>query len=173
MAKRLLRVLLLSVIVTIPAQAGKLFKIVDADGNVTYQSSPPSGNSGSIEQRDIYGGEDPEEDAINRDRAALNHPVTLYAIKKCRPCDNARIQLQERKIPFKEKDPTSSPKLYKAFTELVNGTTVPAVAVGDNIVLDYTKDSLGQALDAAGYPALEKKETEETIETEEQADELQ
>lgn len=173
MAKRLLRVLLLSVIVTIPAQAGKLFKIVDADGNVTYQSSPPSGNSGSIEQRDIYGGEDPEEDVINRDRAALNYPVTLYAIKKCRPCDNARIQLQERKIPFKEKDPTSSPKLYKAFTELVNGTTVPAVAVGDNIVLDYTKDSLGQALDAAGYPALEKKETEESNETEEQADELQ
>ena len=169
MTYRVLVVLLLSAFMTVPSQAGKLFKIVDEDGNVTYQSAPPHGSDDSVEQRDIYGGEDPEEDASNRDRAALNYPVTLYAIRKCKPCDNARTQLQERKIPFEEKDPTSSPELYKAFKELVNGTTVPAVAVGDNIVANYSKDNLGQALDAAGYPSLEKKEV---TESEEQAESL-
>ncbi|MEE8388470.1 MAG: glutaredoxin family protein [Acidiferrobacterales bacterium] len=156
MAERLLIVLLLSVVMTMPAHAEQLFKIIDEHGNVTYQKAPPS-SGGSIERRDIYGGEDPADEVIARDRAALNHPVTLYAIKKCKPCDNARAQLQKREIPFEEKDPTSDAKLYKAFTELIYGTTVPAITVGENVITAYSKESLEQALDAAGYPPLEKE----------------
>ena len=163
MAERLLMALLMSVFMTMPAQAERLFKIVDEHGNVTYQKAP-SYSGGSIERRDIYGGEDPADEEIARDRAALNHPVTLYAIKRCKPCDNARAQLQKRKIPFKEKDPTSDAKLYKAFTELIYGTTVPAITVGENIVNDYSKKTLEQALDAAGYPPIEKEGEEQTDE---------
>lgn len=161
MINRLLLVLLLSVSVALPASAERLFKTVDEDGNVTYQSFPPSDGSGTSEQRDIYGGEDPEDDFINRDRAALNYPVTLYAIANCKPCDNARTQLTEREIPFDEKDPTSSPELYKTFKELVNGTSVPALSVGTNVISHYTKDNLKQALDTAGYPPLRKEEPKE------------
>ncbi len=166
MTERYFFALALAVFMILPTHAERLFKIVDEHGNVTYQTAPPSGD-GSVEQRDIYGGEEPADEDIARDRAALNHPVTLYAIRKCKPCDNARTLLQERQIPFEEKDPTSDPKLYKTFKELVNGTTVPAITVGENVVADFTKENLNQALDAAGYPGLEEKK-----EAEEQADEL-
>lgn len=167
MIKRLLIALVLSVFMTIPAHAERLFKVVDEHGNVTYQTAPPSGDGGTVELREIYGGEDPAEEAIARDRAALNHPVILYAIKKCKPCDRARAQLQKRKVPFEEKDPTSDAKLYKKYTEMVDGTNVPGLSVGENVVADYTADALKKALDEAGYPALEEKK-----EGEQQTDEF-
>ena len=107
MIVRSLIVLLLSAFLVMPVYADRLFKVVDEDGNVTYQTAPPSGDEGTTEQREISGGEGPSEEAIAMDRATANYPVTLFAIKNCKPCDNARAQLQARKIPFEEKDPTS------------------------------------------------------------------
>ncbi|MFV1997216.1 MAG: glutaredoxin family protein [Acidiferrobacterales bacterium] len=159
-------VLVLSVFVVMPTRAERLFKIVDEQGNVTYQTAPPTGDD-SVEQRDIYGGEGPAEEEIARERATFDYPVTLYAIKKCKPCDQAREQLQKRKVPFDEKDPTSDAKLYQKYTKMVDGTNVPGLSIGENIVADYTEEALGKALDAAGYPPLEKKG-----EDEEQTDEL-
>ncbi len=167
MAERFLIALVLSVIVIVPSHAERLFKIVDENGNVTYQAAPPLDVEGSVEQREIVGGEDPAEETIARERAVLNYPVTLYAIKKCKPCDTARKQLQDRDVPFKEKDPTSDDKLYKEFTEMINGTTVPAISVGEKVVTEYTQENLKKALDTAGYPSLEDKK-----EGEEQTDEL-
>ncbi len=168
MAERFLIALILSVAVIAPSHAERLFKIVDEQGNVTYQTAPPaSDEDGSVEQREIAGGEDPADETIARERAMLNFPVTLYAIKKCKPCDEARKQLQDRDVPFKEKDPTSENKLYKEFTEMINGTTVPAISVGDNVITEYTRENLKKALDTAGYPSLEDKK-----EGEEQTDEL-
>lgn len=166
MAERFLIALMLSVFVIVPSHAERMFKIVDENGNVTYQAAPPSDVEGSIEQREIMGGEDPAEETIARERAVLNYPVTLYAIKKCKPCDTARKQLQDRDVPFKERDPTSGDKVYKEFTEMINGTTVPAISVGDKLVTEYTQENLKKVLDSAGYPSLEKKKDDE------QADEL-
>jgi len=166
MKEPLLFVLVLSVFMAMPTRAERLFKIVDEQGNVTYQSAPPTGDE-SAEQREIYGGEGPSDDVIARERATFDYPVTLYAIKKCRPCDQAREQLQKRKVPFEEKDPTSDGKLYQKYTKMVDGTNVPGISVGENIVADYTEEALGKALDAAGYPGLEEKK-----EGEEQLDEL-
>jgi len=166
MSKRLLILILLPIFLSTPALAERLFKVVDEDGNVTYQTAPPGYDEGTVDQREISGGEEPSDEAIAMDRATTNNPVTLFAIKNCKPCDNARTQLQESNIPFEEKDPTSDPQLYKTFTELVNGTSVPALTVGETVVSVYTKDNLDQALQAAGYPKAESAKEEGTKEEE-------
>lgn len=167
MITRSLITLLFSTVLLVPVHAERLYKLVDENGNVTYQSAPPSDDGGTVERRDIYGGEGPGEDVIARERAAFDHPVTLYAVGKCKPCDKARTQLQKRKIPFTENDPGSSAEVYKKFKELVDSNVVPVIAVGENTVTVYTPKSLDTALDIAGYPAIEKNK-----EGEEQTDEL-
>ena len=151
--------------VALPVQAGQVFKRVDEQGNVTYESRPGSGG-GAVEERDVDGGEDPTDYAIAMDQATLYSPVTLYAIKTCKPCDQAREQLNKRGIPFKELDPTSDKAIYKDYQSLGGGNVVPVIKVGDSAVTEYTATALDDALDAAGYPKPEASE-EETGEVDE------
>jgi glutaredoxin len=155
---RALIYLLSGFLVAAPVQAERVFKRVDESGNVTYESRP-SYDGSSIEERDISGGEDPDEDAIALDRAIQYSPVTMYAIKKCKPCDQAREQLNKRKIPFTEKDPTSDKALYKEFQDLGGANVVPVIKVGDAVVNEYTSQALEDALNSAGYPVPEKAES--------------
>ena len=149
----------------LPAQAERVFKTVDEQGNVTYQSRP-SYDGETMEERDISGGYDPSEEAIALDRAIQFSPVTVYAIKKCQPCDQAKAQLAKRKIPFTEKDPTSDNALYKEFQELGGANVVPVIKVGDTVVSEYTAKALDEALDGAGYPKPQKENPDEGDEEE-------
>ena len=154
--------LLLAMGVAMPGHAEQVFKRVDDQGNVSYESHPGYGD-GSVESRDIDGGYDPSQYAIAMDQATLYNPVTLFAISKCKPCDKAREQLNKRGIPFEEKDPTSDKALYKEFQALGGGNVVPVIKIGDSAVTEYTAQALTDALEAAGYPKPEKEEgAEET-----------
>lgn len=149
--------LLVAAGVAMPGHAEQVFKRVDEQGNVTYESRPGYGD-GSVEARDIDGGLGPSEYAIAMDQATLYNPVILFSIAKCKPCDQAREQLNKRGIPFKEKDPTTDKALYKEFQALGGGNVVPVIKIGESAVTEYTAQALTDALDAAGYPKPQKEE---------------
>jgi glutaredoxin len=157
---RLLIVLTSGLALVSPAQAERVYKTVDEQGNVTYQSRP-SPDGGTVEERDISGGYGPSEEAIALDRAVQYYPVTVYAIKKCSPCNRAKEQLSRRKIPFTEKDPTSDKMLYKELQDLSGGSVVPVITIGDTVVSEYTTQALDEALDSAGYPKPYKENPDE------------
>lgn len=157
---RVLIVLTSGLALVSPAQAERVYKTVDEQGNVTYQSRP-SYDGETVEERDISGGYDPSEEAIALDRAIQFSPVTVYAIKKCKPCDQAKAQLAKRKVPFTEKDPTSDKALYKEFQELGGANVVPVIKIGDTVVSEFTTQALDEALDGAGYPKPQKENPDE------------
>lgn len=164
MKEQLLFILVLSVFAAMPTQAERLFKIVDDQGNVTYQSAPPSGNDSgdeSIEQRDIYGGEDPVDARIAMDRAILEWPVTIYSTEQCKTCEVIRKQLQKRKIPYTEKFPARDAVDYNELQKVSGGTSIPVIVVGENVITVYSYLVLKQALNDAGYPKIGALEEED------------
>ncbi|MBI3574182.1 MAG: DUF4124 domain-containing protein [Gammaproteobacteria bacterium] len=74
------------------AQAEKVYKWVDEQGNVTYQSAPPPTGSGQVEKKDI----DPNRNVIKAD-----HPLPDYSSAP----PPAPPAPEQKRPPAKQPDP--------------------------------------------------------------------
>ena len=158
MARNTLIVLLLTGLIATPALAGKLYKWVDERGNISYQDRPPPEGRGQVEEKTMRGGVGSSSGNPAAAEAAAKSPVTLYMVPKCSPCDNARIYLRGRGVPFSEinvseKNPKAQDEMRKKIGEL----SVPTITVGAKVMQGYVESLLNGELDQAGYPKAEEK----------------
>lgn len=88
--------------------------------------------------------------------AAAQYPVVLYTTKDCAPCQQARVHLQQRGVPFAER--TIETQLdAQAFKKLgFAEPSVPAIAVGRERLTGFEPEQWRRLLDAAQYPASSK-----------------
>lgn len=154
MAQRLIAVLFVSVVLVVPVYGAKMVRVVDEEGNVTYQSSTFAEEGGDIEERDIESAEDPEDARLAMDRAILEWPVTIYSTEQCKTCEVIRKQLEKREIPYTEKFPAQDVVVYNELQEVSGGKSVPVIVVGENVLTQYSYLALKQALNKAGYPKV-------------------
>ena len=153
--KMLTALLLLAVTATAyNASAAKLYKWVDKRGNVSYQDMPPPPEfGGKVEQREVEGevrnnsGADPALAA-----AVAQSPVVLYTIPKCAQCNLVRTYLNNRKVPFTEKNAASDLTVQEELRKKSGALSVPTVAIGAKIITEYSQAWLQSELDQAGYP---------------------
>jgi glutaredoxin len=134
------------------AHAGKLYKWVDKDGNVSYHDRPPpNGGDYRVEERSLRGVgaiEKPGElEAI-----VEKNPVVLYAIPVCGGCDQARAYLQKRQVPFKEINLETDAKTQQEIKKKLGSLSAPTITVGEKIMKGYVESLLEGELDSAGYP---------------------
>lgn len=144
------------------AQAGELFRWVDAEGKVHYTDQPPPASAKKVEEKKLGGSaSDTSELPYATRQAVKKSPVTLYA-NDCEPCTQARAHLTQRGIPFTSKNPQTSPADAEALAKLVGGVFVPVLVVGSGVSKGYDKDTWDAVLDVAGYPksSLVKKAVE-------------
>ena len=137
------------------AQAGSLYRWVDQSGNVHYGDMPAAG-AAQIEEVKIT-------DAPATDDADLPYetrrvkeafPVTLYVADNCRePCQEARDLLNQRGIPFTEKNLKSNEEL-DAFRKMSGGDDIPALTIGENWLRRFLAEQWNDELDIAGYPKI-------------------
>lgn len=142
------------------AQAGELFRWVDADGKVHYTDQPPPASAKQVEEKKLSGSTiDTSELPYATQQAVKRSPVTLYATDCGEPCTQARDHLARRGIPFSSKNPQTTPADAEALNKLVGAAYVPVLVVGSAVSKGYKKDTWDAVLDAAGYPrsALLKK----------------
>ena len=162
MARNSLIWLVLGLLVSVPAQAAKLYKWVDERGNVTYLDHPPPEGQGRVEEKTVRlksGGEDGDPSSA---AAAAKFPVTLYMTPKCNPCDAARAHLKQRKVPFTEIDVSEkNPQAQQEMRQKVQELAVPTITVGSKIMRGYIDSLLDGELDQAGYPKLPVKTEDE------------
>jgi len=80
---RLCLLFLLSLVLVSHANAAKLYKWVDANGNISYQSSPPPENAKILSEKDIKAtrGASPQLDG------GKTSPVTVFVVENCAACD--------------------------------------------------------------------------------------
>lgn len=135
------------------AQAGELFRWVDAEGKVHYTDQPPPASARKVEEKKLSGSTiDTSGMPYALQEAVRKSPVTLYANDCGEACTQARDHLAQRGIPYTSKNPQTTPADAEALAKLVGAAYVPVLVVGSAVSKGYEKDAWDAALDAAGYP---------------------
>jgi len=130
------------------------FKVIGADGKVTYSDREPSQPEGKVT---ALGAKAPVQAAepdlpFELRQAASKYPVTLYTTTgACEPCVQARQYLKQRGVPFSERQATTNEDI-EALEKLSGGREAPTLTVGSQVLRGFGSDSWAQYLDAAGYP---------------------
>ena len=111
--------------------AQPVYRIVGADGRVTYADTPPA-VAGQNKVNEA--GRAPEADLavplpFSLRAVASQYPVTLYTTANCAPCATGRTLLVQRGIPFAEKTITS-PEDADALQSLSGETALPLLTIG-------------------------------------------
>lgn len=144
--------LLSLLLATAPAQAQSLFKIVDADGRVTYTDRPPPASTAKVAPVGKAARGEPEValPLVVRE-PATRFPVTFYSIPDCAPCERGRDLLRKRGVPFRERSATSEAD-HEAWARIVGSRDAPALSVGNQMLRGFTAEVWSEWLDTAGYP---------------------
>jgi len=165
-SKKILAVVLLTVLGVSTASAEKLYKWIDKDGNVSYHDQPPADASYRVEEKNLGSNKQKEDDTLAN--VVEKYPVVLYSVPDCGSCDLARAYLQKRKVPFTEQNLNSSPELQQTLKKKIGSLSAPTIMVGEKVMKGYVESLLAGELDDAGYPkasapeaaAGEKQETD-------------
>jgi glutaredoxin len=133
--------------------AQPVYRIVGADGRVTYADTPPA-VAGQNKVKEA--GRAPEADLavplpFSLRAVASQYPVTLYTTANCAPCATGRTLLVQRGIPFAEKTITS-PEDADALQSLSGETALPLLTIGAQQIKGWSEAKWQLFLDAAGYP---------------------
>jgi glutaredoxin len=137
------------------ADAQTTYRWVDKDGKVFYSDQPPPKEIKKVEQRRLgVNSIDTSGLPYETQKAAQDHPVTLYTSPDCKAeCQGARELLTRRGIPFREtsiSNPDEAATFRKTFgTDKVG---VPSITVGNQKQQGIDEGSWGGMLDNAGYP---------------------
>ena len=133
------------------------YKVVAADGSVTYTDRPRVEANSRITALSRGGATQPAEAVLPAElrQVAQRYPVTLYTGNDCTPCDNGRRLLQQRGIPFAERRVSSEDDAV-ALERAVGGRTVPALTIGAQPLRGLSETDWTAYLDAAGYPRVSK-----------------
>ena len=148
------RLLMLPIALLASGPALAQYKVVGADGRVTYTDRQPTeGKVTSLGARGTASA-GPGDLALPLElrQPAARYPVTLYvSTGTCEPCESARQLLRQRGIPFSEKL-VQSPEDGEALERLSGGRDAPTLSIGAQTLRGLAPSVWGSYLDAAGYP---------------------
>lgn len=147
----------LSAIATFSTQisAQQMYRIVGADGRVTFSDQPPppsanvkvtTGRAGTFVES-AGGASLPFE--LNS--IVQRFPVILYTGKDCLPCDAGRNLLRTRGVPFTERTIEGNEDV-EALKRISGDTSLPVATVGSQQMKGFSDVEWTKFLDAAGYP---------------------
>ena len=138
-----------------------LYKVVAPDGSVTYTDRPPADTRMKVTTLgadSALGGAVAVGEAllpVELRRAAARFPVLLYTTTDCAPCDAGREWLQQRGIPYAEKQVLNDDDAA-LLERSVGSRSVPVLMVGAQVLRGLSPLEWGSYIDAAGYPRESK-----------------
>jgi glutaredoxin len=136
------------------SQAQTIYRIVGADGKVTFSDKPPvSAEQGKVASTGVGAGGGTSGSALPFElrQVANKFPVTLYTSAECAPCATGRNLLSGRGVPFNER--TVNTAEDTASLQRISGeTSLPLLTVGGQKIRGFSDAEWTQYLDAAGYP---------------------
>lgn len=144
--------ILLAACMATGASATQLYQWKDAQGRMVYSDQPPPPSVRNAQQKAFKGNVIEGNENYAARIAREKSPVTLYASACGAPCDQARLLLNERGIPFSNKDPQTSPEAQADLQKLTGRLSVPVLVVGTDKVDGFEAGQWQTALDRAGYP---------------------
>ena len=145
---------LVALLAALPVQAQ--YKVIGADGKVTYTDRPPTTHEGKVtsltSRPGASGGSSDAALPLELRQVASRFPVTLYTMTgACEPCESARQLLRQRGVPFAEKQVQSADD-SEALERSTGSRDVPTLNIGTQTLRGLAPEVWGSYLDAAGYP---------------------
>lgn len=134
--------------------AQAVYRIVGADGRVTFSDKPPvNAEQGKVAATGLGAAAAASAAALPFElrQVVTRYPVTLYSAPDCSPCASARSLLSGRGIPFSERSVTSAEDVA-ALQRLSGENSLPFLTVGEQRIRGFSDAEWTQYLDAAGYP---------------------
>ena len=135
------------------AQAQTIYRIVGANGKVTFSDKPPADvtkatatNAGG---KPIATSDAPLPYELRQ--VVSRFPVTLYSGASCAPCNSGRLLLQSRGIPFTEHT-ISTPEDAEALQRISGENSLPFLTIGGQKIKGYSETEWALFLTAANYP---------------------
>jgi glutaredoxin len=140
------------------AHAQTVYRIVGADGKVTFSDKPPATRDDKTTATGRGGkaldiGNSPLPYELSQ--AASRYPVTLYTSSNCGPCGSARTLLSSRGIPFSERTIGTNEDV-EALMRISGENSLPFLTIGGQKIKGFSDAEWTQYLDAAGYPTSSK-----------------
>ena len=136
------------------AQAQTVYRIVGADGKVTFSDKPPvTANQGKVVGTGVGANGAASNVGLPFElrQVASKYPVTLYTSNKCAPCDTGRALLAGRGVPFVERT-VNTTEDSESLQRISGDTSLPFLTIGGQRLKGFTDAEWTQYLDAAGYP---------------------
>lgn len=153
-ARRLAAALVLATLAC-AAGAQAVYRIVGADGKVSYSDKPPADPATKAAQTPVtpLTGTASGLSGLPFElrQVASRYPVTLYTSADCGPCGAGRAFLASRGVPFTEKSVSTREDLT-ALQRLSGGVNLPLVTIGGQQITGYSETEWSEFLNAAGYP---------------------
>ena len=137
-------------------QAQTVYRIVGADGRVTFSDKPPTSEAqGKVSTANVGAGAGPSTAGLPFELRQVmgKYPVTLYTSANCAPCNAGRALLSGRGVPFSERT-ISTQEDAAALQRLSGDASVPFVTIGGQRIKGFSDAEWTQYLDAAGYPKV-------------------
>lgn len=106
--------------------AGKLYKWVDAQGNVSYQDSRPPQNAKVLEETTL---------STQASDVAKPTPIVVYTTVNCSPCDSVVAWLTELAIPFEEHSLLND-DIQNQLLSSGQSLIAPTMQVGERFITD-------------------------------------
>lgn len=145
--------LLAALCVSAGLHAQTIYRIVGADGKVTFSDKPPvSAEQGKIATTGVGAAAAASGVALPFElrQAVSKFPVTLYTSADCAPCGTGRSLLTARGVPFSERT-ISTNEDVAALQRLSGQTSLPFLTIGGQKINGFSSEEWNQYLDAAGY----------------------
>ena len=136
------------------SQAQQVYRIVGADGKVTFSDRAPEVNGANVSATtaNAAGTQVNARLPYELRQVAGKYPVTLYTGDNCAPCDAGRAMLTRRGIPFAERTVTTADD-SQSLLRMSGETTLPFATIGSQQLKGFSDSEWTQYLNAAGYPA--------------------
>ena len=133
------------------------YKVIDANGRVTYTDRPNTAAAAKVEPLRATGGTAAATSNLPFElrQIAERYPVTLYTSETCDPCNLGRSLLRQRGIPFTEKSVRTEADRI-AFQQAESTGDLPVLRIGVQQLRGYAEAEWSSYLDAAGYPRQSK-----------------
>ena len=143
--------------VALGANAQTIYRIVGADGKVTFSDKPPTSDQGKVAATGVGASGSASGNSLPGElrQVAAKYPVTLYTGTDCAPCGQGRSMLMARGIPFSERT-VSTPDDVASLQRIAGDASLPFLTIGGQHLRGFSDSEWNQYLDAAGYPATSK-----------------
>jgi glutaredoxin len=154
----ILRCLLAVMLASASLAHAQQYRWTDAAGRVHYGDAAPPG-ARNIERLGARPGaaaaaavQASAQANVDLARAQKEFPATLYTSPSCKlPCESARAALNRRAVPFEEVQ-VWNPETIEVLKAKTGADNVPALLLGERVLIGFEQGQQDAFLDAAGYP---------------------